>query len=205
MRVFMLGIFLDTETNGLDPQKHRVLEIAFKIIDLSTGEEKKTFNTLVKISHQMWALSDPVSLEVCGITFEEITQGLPIETIQNQLKTIFLDFDLKRGKSVFICQNPSFDRVFFSQLLDVTLQEKMNIPYHWLDLASMFWGFCMERAKAANSPYPWEIGFTKDKIATFFHLDKEEKPHRAINGVNHLIACYSALLGFPGKPTTCKI
>ncbi len=31
----MLGIFLDTETNGLNPFVHRVLEIAFKIVERS--------------------------------------------------------------------------------------------------------------------------------------------------------------------------
>ena len=34
----MLGIFLDTETNGLNPFVHSVLEIAFKIINLSNGK-----------------------------------------------------------------------------------------------------------------------------------------------------------------------
>ena len=195
----MLGIFLDTETNGLDPFKHRVLEIAFKVVDLSTGEELKSFNSLVQINQELWALSDPTSLAVCGITFEETTQGLSLLDLQHQVKNIFSDYNLTRGKSVFICQNPSFDRVFFSQILPINVQEEMKLPYHWLDLASMFWGYCMERAKLAQTPYPWEIGFTKDKIATFFHLGKEAQPHRAIHGVNHLIGCYEALVGFPSK------
>lgn len=195
----MLGIFLDTETNGLDPQKHRVLEIAFKIVDLYSGEEIKTFHTLVQISRSLWALSDPASLQVCGIHYEETQKGLPLEIVQKEVKNIFFNHGITRGKAVFICQNPSFDRVFFAQILSVALQEQMNIPYHWLDLASMFWGFCMERAKNSQTPFPWEVGFTKDKIATFFQLEKEKQPHRAINGVNHLIACYEALLGFPSK------
>jgi oligoribonuclease len=199
MSVFMLGIFLDTETNGLDPQRHRVLELAFQIIDLYTGKQLKTFQTLVQISQELWSQSDPASLQVCGIQFEDTQRGLPLSEIQNEVKQIFLEYSLLRGKAVFICQNPSFDRVFFSQILDVGLQERMSIPYHWLDLASMFWGYCMEKAKMSKSPFPWEIGFTKDKIATFFHLDKEAQPHRAINGVNHLVACYKALIGFPSK------
>jgi len=195
----MLGIFLDTETNGLDPLKHRILEIAFKIIDLYTGEELKAFHSLAQISPELWEKSDPVSLQVCGISFEEATRGLEFTELQQRVKHIFLNYPLIRGKAVFICQNPSFDRVFFSQILPSVVQEEMKIPYHWLDLASMFWGWCMEKAKTSQSPFPWEIGFTKDKIATFFHLDKEEQPHRAINGVNHLIACYEALIGFPSK------
>ena len=33
----VLGVFLDSETNGLNFQKHRVVEIAFKIVDVLSG------------------------------------------------------------------------------------------------------------------------------------------------------------------------
>ena len=29
----MLNVFLDTETTGLDPMRHRVIEIAFKVVE----------------------------------------------------------------------------------------------------------------------------------------------------------------------------
>jgi DNA polymerase-3 subunit epsilon/oligoribonuclease len=40
-------------------------------------------------------------------------------------------------------------------------------------------------------------GFSKDQIAKSLNLPPEEKPHKAINGVNHLILCYKHLVGFP--------
>ena len=42
-------------------------------------------------------------------------------------------------------------------------------------------------------------GLSKDKIAGAFALASEEKPHRARNGVNHLLLCYEAVVGFPEK------
>ena len=39
----MLGVFLDTETIGLNPQVHRIVEIAFQIVNLKTGELYDTY------------------------------------------------------------------------------------------------------------------------------------------------------------------
>ena len=104
-----------------------------------------------------------------------------------------------RKKAVFICQNPSFDRGFFSQLIDPDTQEDLNWPYHWLDLASMYWAISMDKAKKQNCPFPWETGISKDLIASHYNLPAEDKPHRAMNGVDHLLICYEAVVGFPGR------
>ena len=60
----MLGVFLDTETNGLNAFKHRVLEIAFKIVDLKTGELKEAYHTIIHQPGTVWKSSDPSSLKV---------------------------------------------------------------------------------------------------------------------------------------------
>ena len=57
----MQAIFLDTETTGLDPFIHRLLEIAFKVVDISTGYEKLTYQAIVKQSLEVWDQRDPIS------------------------------------------------------------------------------------------------------------------------------------------------
>jgi DNA polymerase-3 subunit epsilon/oligoribonuclease len=109
----------------------------------------------------------------------------------------FMRNKVKRGDAVFICQNPSFDRAFFAQLVDPDTQEKSLWPYHWLDLASMFWAKAIHCKQQSDGMWPWETGLSKDKIATAFFLPSEERPHRAMNGVDHLILCYKAVVGFP--------
>ena len=177
----MIGVFLDTETNGLNSQVHKILEIAFKIVDLITGEEKGNFQTVIAQPIEIWEKSDQESLRINGFTWDEVVRGT---------------------KAVFICQNPSFDRVFFSQLIDPDTQELLSWPYHWLDLASMHWALSMEKAKQGNGPFPWETGLSKDLIASHYKLPGESKPHRAMNGVNHLLVCYEAVVGFPQKSRT---
>ena len=98
-------------------------------------------------------------------------------------------------------QNPSFDRAFFAQIIDPDLQEKLLWPYHWLDLASMYWAKALTKEKTEANKMPWVTGLSKDKIATVYKLPAEGKPHRAMNGVDHLILCYEVIVGFSLKTT----
>lgn len=191
----MQGVFLDIETNGLNPLKHHPLEIAFKILDLKSGVQLFSYEALLLQSRLNWEKGDPASLEVHGLTWQQISGGIPIAKVAGAITTAFARHEICKGKALFICQNPSFDRAFFSQIVDPDLQEALNWPYHWLDLASMHWAIDLQRGSS-----PWETGVSKDKIASRHHLPPEGKPHRASSGVDHLILCYEAVVGFP---TSC--
>ncbi len=195
----MLGIFLDSETNGLNAKKHRIIEIAFKIIDARSGELKEQFESRIKASFEEWEKSDPASLQVNGFTWAEVSEAPTPKSVSEEIIKLFNQNEIKRGEAVFICQNPSFDRIFFSQLIDADTQEQLLWPYHWLDLASMYWAEAIRKTKSGEGKYPWLTGCSKDKIATALELPKEQKPHRAMNGVNHLLLCYESVVGFPEK------
>ena len=190
----MLGIFLDIETNGLNPFKHRALEIAFQVIDLGDGEQKANYESIVYQPPYVWERSDSSSLQINGFTWQKVALGTSEATISREIVHIFNNLNIKRGNSVFICQNPSFDRGFFSQLVDVETQEKYKWPYHWLDLASMYWALHIHKL---NTPvqYTPKDGLSKDEIASSLGLASEAKPHRAMNGVDHLLLCYKKIVG----------
>jgi len=189
----MLGIFLDTETNGLNPFKHHVLEIALAIVDVETGLRRDTYTSVVQQPRSAWDSSDPESLKVNRFTWDEVQKGRPIAEVTSAILAIFDRNGIKRGEAVFICQNPSFDRAFFSQFFPTEKQESLKWPYHWLDLASMYWSYAIRK----GHPMPWSTGYSKDKIAAVFGLPPEQQPHRAMNGVEHLLLCYQAVVGFP--------
>ncbi len=196
----MLGIFLDQETTGLDSTRHRVLEIAFVIVDLTTGEEKYSFNSVVCHSEEVWNARDPLSIIINGFTREETVQhGKSESELAIEIKRIFKEVGIIRGKSVFICQNPSFDRSFFSQIIDPYTQEKLFWPYHWLDLASMYWTNLVKKHKEENKLIPFEVKLSKDAIAEANNLPPESRPHRAMQGVCHLLLCYQHVVGFSKK------
>ncbi|HSX37565.1 MAG TPA: hypothetical protein VLE95_01910 [Chlamydiales bacterium] len=195
----MIGIFLDTEANGLNSQIHKILELAYKIVDLKTGLLKGEYQTVVAQPIEAWEKSDQESLRINGFTWNEICQGRAGKQVSQHIIDHFSSHEIRRKQAVFICQNPSFDRVFFSQLVDPDTQELLRWPYHWLDLASMYWAVAMHKAKRGEGPFPWDTGLSKDLIAAHYQLPAEAKPHRAMNGVAHLLACYEAVIGFPCK------
>ncbi len=191
----MLGIFLDSETNGLDPKKHQILEIAFQIQDMYSGEKKETFHSLVAPSLESWKKTDSTSLTINGFSWEELQNAPSPMEVAEAIKACFKRHKIHRKTAVFICQNPSFDRAFFAGLIPTDTQELLEWPYHWLDLASMHWALRIKQGEKL----PWETGLSKDKIAASLGLPKEVSPHRALNGMLHLLLCYEKLVGFLKK------
>ncbi len=192
----MQAIFLDIETTGLDVLSHRILEIAFKIVDVVSGAEKLTYQTMIKQPQEVWERRDLSSLEINGLTWEQIQQGRQEEEVRAEIIQIFTSFAVKRGKTIYICQNPAFDRTFFTQLIPVSIQEKSQWPYHWLDFASMYWALQVKDYRDNHLPFPSELSLSKNAIAAHYQLPLEPAPHSALNGVNHLLLCYRTVVGF---------
>lgn len=192
----MQAIFMDTETSGLDPFSHRLLEIAFKVVDLPSGDEKFAYQTIVKQPLEIWEQRDPVSVQINGFNWDKVQLGKEEARVGQEITEIFQDFKIARGKAVYICQNPAFDRNFFAQLIDVYAQEQMNWPYHWLDFASMFWALQIKDFRETHKLFPPEMNLSKNAIAERFQLPIEASPHTALNGVDHLLLCYRTVVGF---------
>lgn len=192
----MQAIFLDTETTGLDPFHHKLLEIAFKVVDIPSGYEKLTYQTIVKQPLEIWEQRDLSSVEINGFTWDKVQLGKEEAIVRQEIIQIFEDLKIERGTAVFICQNPAFDRNFFAQLIDVYTQEQKHWPYHWLDFASMFWALHVKDQIGNHEAFPFEMNLSKNAIAQRFQLPIEQMPHSALNGVDHLLLCYRTVVGF---------
>ncbi len=190
----MLAIFLDIETTGLDPQVHRTIDLAFKIVDFNSYEIIESYQSVVKQPYDEWQNHDPVSLQINGYTWDIVSLGKDPRVVSQEIIDIFNKYKIIRGNSVFICQNPAFDRVFLTQLIPIPKQEELRWPYHWLDLASMYWALLLEQCNKKNKPFPSNMTLSKNEIAERFGIPPESSPHRAMNGVDHLMTCYEKVL-----------
>lgn len=190
----MQAIFLDIETTGLDAYRHRVLEIAFKVVDPQSGDVRLTYQSIVKQSQEVWDRRDPSSIGINGFTWDKVQTGQEESVVGKEIVQLFTDLKIERGKAFYICQNPAFDRGFFSQIVDVYTQEGLHWPYHWLDFASMHWALQVQHYK--QTQFPSEVNLSKNCIAQQYQLPVETIPHSALNGVNHLILCYDKVVGF---------
>ncbi|MCH9611248.1 MAG: Oligoribonuclease [Chlamydiales bacterium] len=182
----MLIIFLDTETTGLDSQRHRVLEIAFKIYDSQKNRIVVSYSAIINQPSEVLALADPQSMEVNGFTDTLVMSGKSERAVSAEIIGDFNRAGVDKGNAVFVCQNPSFDRTFFNQLVSVQMQTEFRWPYHWLDLASMYWA-------RKGGQISEEKELSKNAIASSLGLAREADPHRAMNGVIHLMQCYCSL------------
>jgi len=191
----MLAVFLDQETTGLDASKHSVIEVAFKIVNLTEDRRLADYQRVIQLPVLEWEKRDLASISVNGFTWDRIREGTSIDQVRKEVIELLNLHQIQRGKAVIICQNPAFDRAFFSQIVDVYTQEKHQWPYHWLDLASMFWTKQMHLFQEKKESIPICMNLSKDEIAKYYHLPSEIRPHRAMNGVEHLMLCYEAVVG----------
>jgi DNA polymerase-3 subunit epsilon/oligoribonuclease len=153
------------------------------------------YSSLIQFSEREWTLSsDTKALAINGITFEEVRNAKTHNEVCEDLAELFLTTEVHKRNAAFICQNPSFDRTFFNQIMPLETQEELELPYHWLDLASMYFARSLDVEKPINGHnLPHIIRLSKDAIASYLGIPPEKTPHRATNGVHHLIACYRSL------------
>nr|QBK86850.1 MAG: exonuclease [Marseillevirus LCMAC103] len=190
------AIALDTETTGLDPLHNHVVEIAFQLVDTETGRRLDSYQNVVALTEAEWAQAAPKALAVNGFTWAEVrSRGVPRDTIRSDICAFFAKHHLTASTAFFLCQNPSFDKSFFVQLCPADVQRKWTFPYHWYDLSSMNWAL-EARAIARGEKDPYAICTSKDGIAWSHGLDREAAPHRAMNGVDHMLAIYEKIVGF---------
>lgn len=192
----MYGIFLDIETTGLNFEIHKAIEIGFKIVDLSTGLIMAGYESVVQQPPEVWDKKDNESIKINGFTWEKLLTGKFPSRVREEIIEIFTEFSVSRKNFFYLCQNPSFDRTFFAQIVDVETQEKKRWPYHWLDLASMYWVLQVKHFQNNQLPLPVDINLSKNSIAKHYGLPSETFPHGALNGVNHLMLCYEKVVGF---------
>lgn len=190
-----MAIFLDTETSGLDPSIHRPLEIAFRIIDPTSGKVLDSYESIIKVSEEDWKNASQGALKVNHFTWEKVQQGKPIEQVAQEITEIFTRNRVNRETAFFICHNPKFDHAFFQLIFSEKTIYKNRWPYHWLDFASMY--FANEQKQIVEGrKQNYYMMFGKDAIANVIGCGPEEVPHRAMNGVDHLIKIYSDVIGF---------
>lgn len=181
----MKHVFLDTETTGLDFNLHVPIEICLIISD-SDNNIVDFYHSFINISEEDYKNADPQALKVNGFSLSECRKN---ENDLSKTKEGIVNFlqynEINKDNSFFMCQNPSFDRPFFQKIVDLETQKQLNLPYHWLDLASMFWiEFSSQKVITSLS---------KDSIAFELGLPPEEKPHSALRGALHLYECYKRL------------
>ena len=128
----MRVLVYDTETGGLDAEKHSLFSFGALVGDLDTGEIIDSFEAY----HKLPSISDYVytdkAIEIHGITPEEaFATGITSEELQG----LFTDLWFEHGAAILAGHNEPYDRRFISrQLFGISqLQFEANFTYRALD------------------------------------------------------------------------
>lgn len=156
-------IFLDTETTGLEADKHEIWEIAWAVND---GEIESAI-----IPHSI-VKADPKALGMNGYykRVHYVDQGINVDLLVREML---------EGNTL-VCANPTFDRMFMWQRWGYE-------PYHYrsIDIESMaLLAFEWERPRGLKDVAA-ELRYRKHDIP--------EPDHSAAKDVEVLRACYHAL------------
>lgn len=91
--------FVDTETTGLNPQRHRVIELG--IIRIENGREVARVDTLINPHSHL----PPEIYALTGISYDELLRAPDFNDIQNEVREIL-------DGAVFVAHNARFDYAF---------------------------------------------------------------------------------------------
>jgi len=165
-------IILDTETTGLNPFKHELVEIG--AVRMSDGE---TFE--VKVHPMDIKNADPKALEINGYNKKEwIDDGYLLE---NGLK-LLTEFVGKNG-STLMTYNISFDKAF----LEKAYREcDLPYPFHYAPLDLMTWVW-------SKVEMGGRVPSLKD-ACLLYGIDPEPSVHRALQGALTAFEVYKKLI-----------
>lgn len=168
-------VIVDTETTGLDPFTHELIEIGFIIFDSVTFKIYGQFN--FKIKPERIEDANPVALVVNGYNKKDWKDAI---TIREAMEF----FAKATDQCIFMAHNVAFDWSFVEYNLS-----KLSIPHtlqkNKIDTVSIAW---------AKIPHHKVSSWSLKTICTYLDIPPEPKIHRAVNGAMCAYQCYKKLM-----------
>lgn len=160
-------LFVDTETTGLDPNRHELLEVAA----IRTSPDGKTIKGTfeAKLRPQHIDTAEKAALEVNKYSAEEWTEEKckpPGEIVDALQKLAVVG-----GGTVLVGQNVAFDESFIKPLFD---RFNMKVPwgYHRIDTVTLAWPLYQNEQSTLD-------GLSLKKLVTFLGITTDPT-HRAM-------------------------
>lgn len=171
-------IILDTETSGLDADRHQIIELAF--VELKRDEYFKTVRTydkFIKLYNEGQKL-DAKIVELTGITSEMLEEnGITRTEVVEEIAEIFSE-----ERTLVFAYNAQFDIHFLANFLKGSDGENCIKAWDYLDILTVY---------KDRRPYPHKL---RNAISAY-HLENEvANTHRAIDDVQATLAILKAMI-----------
>ena len=179
------GLYLDTETAGIDPVKNGLVSIG-----LVTASGEEMYRECRLYNDQV---AEPEALVINGYTEEQVRD--PLKPLPHQIVQEVVDFAKKRNTMFLIGKNPEFDwkmleYPYVSRLQDTEYNgKKFPFSYRMLDVG----GFGLMLWLALDMVVP-PYGISSADLQKILKLDPEPKPHNALTGARYNKALLEAIV-----------
>lgn len=167
--------FTDFEMSGLDPLKHEIIEVGLIVADANSLETIAEMDRKIRMERPETANAE--SLKFAGYREEDWRDAISIrEALEEYSK-------LASG-TMFAAWNTPFDWTFLAEAYRAA-NIKNPLDYHTLDIFSVAYEKLRKNTELKN--------LKLSTICGHFGLEREPKPHRAINGARKALEIYKKL------------
>jgi len=178
-------LWVDTETTGLNPSEHEVIEVAIVTETVhADGSGSIVGGWSAKIAPERIEAADARALEVNGYTPEKWKDARPFNEIADELAKL-----LASG-SIICGHNVGFD-VGFIEAAFTRIGRKVRIPYHRLDTVTM--------AYAAWNATGTGPGLSLDKLRKHLAMPTEGSHSALKDAEDARLVYYAALKAIRGE------
>lgn len=178
-------IWIDTETTGLDPSKHEMLEVAVVTETVLTDGSGSIINGwCAKIAPERIEAADAKALEVNGYTPEKWKDARPFSEVADELAKL-----LASG-SILCGHNVGFD-IGFIEAAFARIGRKVRLPYHKLDTVTV--------AYAAWNATGTGPGLSLDKLRKHLAMATEGSHSALKDAEDARLVYYAALKAIKGE------
>lgn len=168
-------VIFDTETSGLDPEKHQIIELAAMRVERNSAGGYTTtadvMDTFIKLPEGETLPENIV--ELTGIT-DEILQSEGVQPAKAASRIVKM---MQQGPTLMVAHNAQFDACFLRELLRGSKVGKID----WLDTLTVYKDRRAYPHKLANAITAYELD------------DKVQNSHRAIDDVFALYEVLKAM------------
>lgn len=172
--------FIDIETSGLEPPDAVILSIGA----IADGEE---FYVVIRPTEEEWQRASPKALEVNGMTWEDVSQGISLSDAKWQLLQFLLKHNIDEDAN-FVGQNPRFDMKFLSFYMGAEL-DFVGAPIGKpVDIRELYKRFLVRHELAPILEY-----YSGKNIANTLGVPEEPEPHNALEGARVVARNYLAI------------
>lgn len=176
-----LFAFIDTETTGLDPDRHELIEIGGLIVVAGNPSDISTYRVVEEFEYKI----KPLRIQDANLRSLKVNKYDPSNWVDARtLPEVMHDLALKTKDAVMVAHNVAFDSAFLEKAFHTTgIANTMH--YHRLDTVSMAYALLRAHGEVDR--------LSLHSLCEHFEIHQETE-HKALADARSMFELYKKLM-----------